>query len=759
MSFLRKHWPWLLLLLVPLIPLWRAVVLGEAIGPFDQIHQMAPWNGHKTVGPWDVLQADSVLQFYGWRDLVFEAWGKGNLPFWNPYVLAGTPLMANSQSAALYPPHVLLGMLHVPTAVAIALLAWFHLFWAGLGTHRLVKAFGGTDVGGALAGACFALSPFMLSWTALSSVITTVCWIPWILALTVQSYRLSMDTPAGVVARRWVGLALCFAMMVLGGHLQFVAYGFMAFALVAICESIRSTKLYVGSKRPWLSPTITVLVMFGLGVALAAPQLLAVMSYSKFSHRQNVPDEAGYAAYSASAIQPFELVGLAYPKLVGDPSARIQNIESADPVSSYWPQYFKRGANFAEGAIGLGPVVLLLLFAVRRKNLPASMATVGLLGLLLALGTILGKLLYFVVPGWSSTGSPDRAIVVFVLAACVLAGLALKPEEEQETSTPKLFAPVIALGVIGLLSLWYAKVGTAGMPSIYPGIDAEIIGPALADILLPALLTIIAVAVLGFLWRSGKILKPVAWVPIAIAVAAIQTAGLVRTGDASSLKTTPVPPETRVAFVNSPWDIASAAPALMPPNTGTLSRIHEIAGYDSLLHRDTKTLLDKINDQDSAPPANGNMMFIKPSLKPDLLAEAGVTEVWSLKELPQLGAPATQESSYLKYRLPGPGRASIEGRPVTFVSESFTQVKLEAEGPGKLTLRDRNMPGWLPKIDGQHVDLKGETWLEVDVPAGKHQVEFNYVAPGFMTGVYLAFPAFLLLAGLFAISLRKPTVA
>src|SRR5580704_4587150 len=90
-NLLRRFWPMLFLALVPLIPLFRAVFMGEAIGPFDQIRQMAPWNGPKPTQPWDVLQADGVLQFYVWRDLVFDAYGKGQLPFWNSYQLAGTP--------------------------------------------------------------------------------------------------------------------------------------------------------------------------------------------------------------------------------------------------------------------------------------------------------------------------------------------------------------------------------------------------------------------------------------------------------------------------------------------------------------------------------------------------------------------------------------------------------------------------------------------------------------------------------------------
>ena len=89
--------------MVPVLPLWRAVFLGEAIGPFDQIRQMAPWNGPAPAQAWDVLQADGVLQFYGWRGLVFESWGKGQLPLWNPYQLCGTPLLADSTVGSVLP--------------------------------------------------------------------------------------------------------------------------------------------------------------------------------------------------------------------------------------------------------------------------------------------------------------------------------------------------------------------------------------------------------------------------------------------------------------------------------------------------------------------------------------------------------------------------------------------------------------------------------------------------------------------------------
>ena len=65
------------------------------------------------------------------------------------------------------------------------------------------------------------------------------------------------------------------------------------------------------------------------------------------------------------------------------------------------------------------------------------------------------------------------------------------------------------------------------------------------------------------------------------------------------------------------------------------------------------------------------------------------------------------------------------------------------------------MPGWLAKVDGSHVPLQGALWREVDLPAGEHTVEFNYVPPGLMMGMALGVPAWLLLVGLAVYTKRR----
>src|SRR5262249_13730230 len=100
-------------------------------------------------------------------------------------------------------------------------------------------------------------SAFMVYWTALPSVITTVSWIPWALACILgffqndvlwgieerPVFRNVRENPAEALRAvtdqqrsqtGWlIGISATVAMMILAGHLQFVAFGLLACLAVA----------------------------------------------------------------------------------------------------------------------------------------------------------------------------------------------------------------------------------------------------------------------------------------------------------------------------------------------------------------------------------------------------------------------------------------------------------------------------------------------------------------------------------------------
>ena len=729
----RAAWPFLLLAVMAVVPVWRAVLLGEAIGPYDQIRQMAPWNGPVPEAPWDVLQADAVLQFAGWRSMVFEAWGSGELPAWNPYSLCGTPLLANSQSAGLYPPHILLGVLHVPWPLAMTLLAWFHLFAAGAGVFVLCRRLGATEGAGLLGGVMFTTSTFHVAWTALPSVVTTCAWIPWVLAGVV-----------GVVDRGWKripALAVPTALLLLGGHLQFAAYGLMAAVLWLAFSAGRNP-------RTWACA----LAGLALGACLAAPQVLPTLQYAKFSHRQNTPTDDGYAAYAAGALQPFHTIGLVFPPLLGMPTEAVTQGAGkfALRLPAHWPAYVQRGGNFAESAVGIGPLAFALLFGlgvlVRARAAWRAPVALGVFGLLLAFGTPLNRLLYFYAPGWSATGSPGRAGVLFVLGACVVAALAADhaPAPASRRGWGLVSAVVGAL-VVSLYALRFVVPGMASWADEEPGLVGAVAAQGTAPWLPAALLA--AAMACGALWawwaKGWSIAKSL--LPAAVLCPIVLGAGtLVRTSANSDLSVPDASPTTRYAFVNNSWDLLVAEPALMPPNIAGLSRIHDAGGYDSLLHRDTVQMLQGAVGQNPAPPENGNMMFIKPTYDPGRLADAGVSEVWSLVPLPR---PFFDNVQGLLRReaLASPGIAHGPHGAAQIAGEGFGTWVLRASGPGPLTLRDRNMPGWTATVDGVSAPIGAGLWKQVELAAGEHVVALRYTPPGLHQGLALAGGALLAL--------------
>jgi hypothetical protein len=169
------------------------------------------------------------------------------------------------------------------------------------------------------------------------------------------------------------------------------------------------------------------------------------------------------------------------------------------------------------------------------------------------------------------------------------------------------------------------------------------------------------------------------------------------------------PAKTRVAVINNDWDLLTAAPAILPPNTATMLRQPELGGYDSLLHRDTVAMLNDINGQDSPPPANGNMMFIKDSFDPKKAADAGVTEVWTRKPLETMTADPVQRDGYLVYELDGPGLADVDGKPVEIAELSPSGIRIVAPPGGKLTVRFRNIGQWTSNLGEPRKDTR---WLE-----------------------------------------------
>lgn len=653
---------------------------GGAVGPWDQ------FAGDTSRG-WDVLAADGMLQFAPWRSLVFEGWSQHLLPTWNSYILGGTPLLANSQSAALYLPHIAMGVLGFGWQWGMLVLAGAHLIVAGCGVTFCALRLGGSRVFASLAGLGFAGSSFMVAWTALPSVPSTVAWVPWALGFLVGLHREERRIDR-------VGLAVSVACIVFSGHLQFVAYGFLALAFVWLWLTV--------TQLEWRR-SFTSALCIALGVGLSAPHLLPVLDYGKHSHRQNVANAEGYAAYNALSLKPYEFAGLFIPQSLGDPRQQME-VEGVGRIVEFLPALRKPGANFAESSFGLGAVLLGLLIAGRRRltdPVAGAFAGVAVLGLLLAVGSSLTQAMYFLVPGWSATGSPARAGVLFLLGLAIFAG-SRNPEEgiSREVKVRGIVVTVV------FLSLGF-------------GIGGGLSPLALVLVGLAVLLGVLLVQRV----QKGLLVWAVAGLAVLAATFRMTPAGHPMEFPQSS-------PERRIAVVQDRWSLYTRPNAPLPPNLLTLARTPQLSGYDSLIHADTAKLFEALNGGRTSPPENGNMMLTMSSADPALLAQYGVAEVWRPLADGTVDRSPVAKAWYWK----------TDTDSGLDASRSVQGLSLSVKGGGTLQVRERFMDGWSATVDGKPMTVSADgAWMRIEgVPSGDHEVALTYLPPKLVTGWWLA---------------------
>ena len=724
-----KRWQNLLLLLiVAFIPYASALVSGHNLGPTEHIQTMVTADAPKPDYGWDILQADGVLQFLPWRDLVFDSWRKGEAPILNPYQLAGQPLTANSQSGGFYPLHILFAFVPGSTGFRIILLGILHLFIAGTGLFYLLRNLKVSEAGSLLGATGFALSQFMVAWAPLASVPTTVAWIPWILAgILAENKRLGFFL-----------VSLATAMMLLAGHLQFAFYGLFAAFLIAFWAIVQDRKAVA------LLPFAAMVV----GLVVAYPQVSLVLKNSQTSHRKNVPTEEGYEGYAkAGVLAPFEALSLINPKFMGDPSVANAELGDSGVVNGYWPMQVKVGANPAESALWISPAVLTLallgLLIWRRKDSDDASVVPALalmvLCVLLAFGSPLNRLLFFHFPGWSATGSAGRAHVLIVLGLCVAGAIGFDRLNAKNDGSKKWLS--IGLVPLVLLGLGFNVMNMLGGMLGQPGDDtlSKIIAvctkPHLAGVALTAL---VASAVL--LLVTSKKLPSLAFVPAAIlAVTLVGQHPLA--GKPFDVPKSAIGAQERAVFVSRNWDMFGTPAATMPPNVASLARVHDLFGYDSILDMAFVEKLKVALGKDPAPPQNGNMMLLR--------SKEGITEqqfsAWTLLGVRQIQSPAKLGNEYdpriitadgasttdlFDPNLPNPRKATIE-------YDGFDhQIITVTPGTTDIVIKDRFFEGMTTPTPNTTVANEGG-WRHIKTDGKQTSIRINYPGRNNVIGVII----------------------
>lgn len=735
---IRPLIPYLVLAALPCLLLFP-ILEGRVLLPANLLHDVYPWRSSdpKTLVPWNVLQFDGVAEFYPWRLLAARTWREGYVPLWNPYELCGTPLLANSQSAVMYPPNLLFAIM--PVADAFGVSALLHLFLTGAFLYLFLRRSCGLTRAAALFGAAaWQLSTWQVSWLALPTFLDTSCWLPLALLMT---DRVAERPSFG----RALALSLVLGLMLLAGHLQIAFYCLLLTLAYAIFSVVH--------RRTSLAAALGCAVCAaGFMLMVAAPQILPVLELSRVSHRAGTSaSAAGYAGYVALALPARHLVTLFLPDFFGRPD-----------LGTYWddPRF-----NFAEVACYVGVTVFILAalgtIACWRSHKNARFFAVwALAALLLALGTPLDAILYFGVPGFGATGSPARVLVIWALCLPVLSAYGM--EALLDRAAAKKGAVIAAFAAsLALLGATFAGVYfwlSANAPAALANI-----GAASTDLRLYAGFFLAGAAIVYF-FLKGSLPRNAA----AALLVCLAAADLIRVGYGYNpiVRPSEVYPPTaltqwlaanagsyRVMPMNHAWGLgpqgAPPPPTVLPPNAATAFALPETQGYDSLQTGRYVGFASAMDSgQQPSPPENGNMIFTY-GAGTSQAREAGARYLVSVAPLSGFGAPVFTDGQTEVYQdgaaLPVARMEDGKAAGATWISP--TRIDIMPPVPGTLILAEQWYPGWQVAGTGALLERGPDVFSTVTGLSGPPAVaHLRYQPAAFRTGLYLGLAAILVLA-------------
>ncbi len=290
----------------PRSPWWRAAWPALVVAAATLV-LFAPF----VVGQRMFYWGTPLLQFMPWRVFGFERVLSGQAPLWNPLVGAGAPLIANYQSALLYPPNWI-GLI-LPTDLAHNWLLVAHIVVAGLGMVALTRRLGYAVIGQAVAGLAFGLSQYVVARASFYSINAAVAWTPW---LVWSCDRLML---AGSRAGRLRSLTLTIAfaaLQLLAGHAQTTWYTWLLIAAWLIWRLIAAP---TGLRGRRFAGVIWVGVAGLVAAAIAAAQLLPTAELLSQSQRA---DAAEYGFAMTYSFSPWRFLTLLAPDALGTPAGR-----------------------------------------------------------------------------------------------------------------------------------------------------------------------------------------------------------------------------------------------------------------------------------------------------------------------------------------------------------------------------------------------------------------------------------------------------
>jgi len=298
----------------------------------------SPWLLGRVAIPWD-----SKAHFLPQIQFLAQSLWAGELPWWNPYVFAGQPQIADPQSMIFSPPYM-----------ALALLASSPGPWAQDATLIATMAFGGVglivwfrDRGWHWAGALIAALAFTfgaaMAWRIQhTGQVLSLAYLPWALLMLDRAVE-----RASIVSGAAAGIFAAFIVLGRDQVALLVVYLLVARVIWLWLDHDRTLSRLTRSLLPLAAGGM-------LGLALVSVPVLMTVLLAADSNRPAID----FAGAGAGSLHPANLVTLVVPQVFG----------AAGDMADYWgpPSFAWAGTglftaqNVGQSYIGAIPLLILV---------------------------------------------------------------------------------------------------------------------------------------------------------------------------------------------------------------------------------------------------------------------------------------------------------------------------------------------------------------------------------------------------------------
>lgn len=774
-SLLLKLLPFLFIVLISLgffHPVWRE---GQVPIPGDFIVGVYyPWLDYKWgfetgVPVKNPIMADVVSFTYPMQMLAIDLLKDGRWPLWNPYILSGTPLLANFQSAPFSPTNLVYFVFERLTAWSFQIILQHVL--AAVFTYFLLRNWKVSNFGSVLGGIVFAFSGFNLLWSQWNGHALAAAFIPLVLLLG-DKWLLGGKYVFGTC------LSFAIALQVLSGYPQVIFYSLVALVFLWVFRIERS--------KIFFSKTIFLGIFSLLGLGLGAFQILPGAELLSISQRGIEPHPFDWA------FLPFiKVITFFAPDYFGNHS-----------TGNYWgPQDYTSNIGFV-GVVA--PILAGLALPLAKNKREVLLCFILLLvALILAFPTPFSILL------WKSgflgfqAASAHRSLVLFNLSVALLAGFGVDYFLKVKNLTTKwafLFPGITIIGFAGYAFLFY--ILTQNYPDFFSGdvrgIQSYVV--AIRNSVLPLMILIFTWAIIIFSKNKDLIIKNLA----TVFLFCLLILELFRFGwkfNPFSSRHIIFPQTPVLDFLQrqeSPFRTTGSW--VIPINLRMPYKLESLEGYDAvyplgisqfisaintgtsqgnvirkygIVDNVTSTLMDLVNtkyylvikkDSQNAPSSEGkipdnftddrfSIAFEDKSVaileNKNVLPRAFMVYDWEIVD------NSTALDKLLSFNFPLGRKVLLEEEPsvkridrkktdwsVDYKNYGEQESKLfvKTKEGGMLFISETFYPGWKAYIDGEEEKIMRADFAfrAIPVTGGEHVVEFKYEPKSFLLGIQLS---------------------